>query len=155
MSKKVIRQKASDNQYYHPDFHIALNHGIEYLHSSLGEEAVRQYLAEFARVCYASLKRCLADNGLMAIRAHYERIYKIEHAVYNMQYSADELHIRLAESPAVMHIRTGGHRVSPVYHETIATVNNEICRNTAFDFELVDYHPGNGAYHLRFFRREK
>jgi hypothetical protein len=155
MAKKVIRQKASDREYYHPDFHTALNYGINYLYNILGKQAVREYLAQFAGKYFATLKMDLIKNGLSAIRGHYEKIYTIEHAVYDMQISTDELCISLYESPAVMHIRAGGHPVSSVYHETVATVNKEICRNTEFDCELVDYNPENGAYQIRFYKREE
>ena len=64
MPKKIIKQKASDSTYYHPDFHIALNYGIDYLHKSLGEEAVREYMMQFANAYFASLKKALKDKGL-------------------------------------------------------------------------------------------
>jgi hypothetical protein len=154
MAKKVINQKASDNTYYHPDFHIALNHGIEYLNNTMGEDAVREYLRQFVNAYHAGLKKDFLENGLRAIKEHYEKIYEIEKAVYNMHISENELIIHLTESPAVMHIRAGNHSVSSVYRETVATVNKEICRNTDYDCDVVDYNNENGAYKLRFFKRD-
>ena len=154
MAKKVTNQKASDNTYYHPDFHTALNYGIDYLDKNFGEESVRDYLRQFANVYYTGLKKDLMDHGLPAIKEHYEKIYNIENAVFNMSISDDELIIQLNESPAVMHMRAGGHPVSPVYHETVSTVNKEICKNTLYDCEVLDYNTENGAYRMRFYKRK-
>jgi hypothetical protein len=153
MSKQTILRKASDNPYFHKDFHIALNNGIDYLHKNFGEKAVREYLTQFASAYYAPLKRALEENGLLAIREHYEKIYKIESAVFDMVFSQDELIIHLSASPAVLHIKKNGHPVSPCFHETVTTVNKEICSNTLFECELLEYKQENGSYRLRFFRR--
>ena len=151
--KQIIEQKASDNTYYHKDFHIALNYGINYLHKNFGGEAVREYLAQFANAYFAPLKKALRKKGLLVIKEHYEYIYKIENAVFKMNIPANDLLIHLFKSPAVMHIKANGHTVSSSYHETVKTVNKEICRNTPYDCELVKYEQENGAYQLRFFKR--
>jgi hypothetical protein len=138
--------------YYHPDFHIAFNYGIEYLHKTYGEEAVREYLMKFAKAYFAPLKKALLDKGLLAIQEHYEKIYHIENAKYRLIISDNELIIHLSESPAVMYIIANGHTVSPLFQETVKTVNKEICDKTPYDCELVAYNNENGAYQLRFFK---
>jgi Mg2+ and Co2+ transporter CorA len=152
--KQIIKQKASDNTYYHQDFHIALNYGINYLHENFGREAVREYLAQFANAYFAPLKKELRDKGLPVLKEHYKKIYKIENAVFDMSISPHDLLIHLFESPAVMYIKTNGLPVSSLYQETVITVNKEICRNTIYDCELIEYKPENGAYQLRFFKRK-
>lgn len=154
MAKKVINQKASDRTYYHPDFHTALNYGIEYLHNTMGEESVREYLRQFANAYFAPLKKALQDKGLPAIKEHYEKIYQIEDAIFSLNISNNELLIHLSESPAVTYIKEKGHAVSPLFQETVTTVNKEICKHTPYECELVDYNSENGAYQLRFFKRE-
>jgi hypothetical protein len=154
MTKQIIRQRASDSTYYHPDFHIAFNFGIEYLHKNFGEEAVREYLVKFANAYFAPLKKALMDKGLLAIKEHYEKIYHIENAIFRLCISKNELLIHLSESPAVMYIKEKGHTLTPLFQETIATVNKEICKNTPYECELVEYKNENGAYQLRFFKRE-
>jgi len=155
MPKKIMMQKSSDNPYFHKDFHIALNFGIDYLHKKFGEEAVREYLTQFAGTYYSPLKRAIKEKGLLAIKEHYIKIYEIEDAVFDMSFSQDDLIIHLSTSPAVMYIKEKGHPVSGLFRETVATVNKTICRNTPYDVELLEYHDGNGAYRLRFFRREE
>ena len=154
MPKQTIRQSSSGSTYYHPDFHIAFNYGIEYLHKNFGEKAVREYLVKFANAYFAPLKEALIDRGLPAIKEHYEKIYQIENAIFSLSISSNELLIHLYESPAVMYIKEKGYIVSPLFQETVTTVNKEICMNTPYECELVKYKNENGAYQLRFFKRE-
>ena len=155
MPKQIITRRAADNAYFHRDFHIALNYAIDYLHKKFGEEAVREYLAQFADAWYSPLKKSLLEKGLHAIKEHYEVIYKTEDAEFDIKLYEDELIIHLLASPAVMHIKSGGHAVSPLFYETVATVNKEICRDTPFACELLHYDVDSGGYRLRFFRRAK
>lgn len=153
MTKKTIRQKHSDNTYYHPDFHIAFNYGIEYLRNTFGEESVREYLVQFAKAYFTPLKKALKTEGLLAIKKHFEKIYQIENAIYSFTITETELHIFLSASPSVMYIKEKGHMISPLFHETIITVNKEICTDTQYECELVEYDKKNGAYQLRFYKR--
>ena len=154
MAKQTLTRKASDNTYYHKDFHIAINFGIEYLHEKFGKEAVKEYLVQFADAYYSPFKKELKEKGLIAIKEHYEKIYQIEGAKFDLSFSSDELVIRLFASPAVMHIKSKGQRVSTLFNETVLTVNKTICRNTFYDVEMIDYNEENGGYQLRFHRRE-
>ena len=69
MTKQRMQRSAGDNEYLHPDFHGALSAGIEYLHQQYGEEAVREYLWQFARAFYAPLTNDLQRRGLVALRS--------------------------------------------------------------------------------------
>lgn len=153
MSKEIITHKAADNQYFHKDFHIALNFAIDYLYENFGEKDVLEYLNQFSSAYFSPLKKSLLENGLNAIKEHYEKIYKIEKADYKMNFSEDEMTIHLLVSPAVIHIKGNGFPLSPVYHETVITVNKKICENTPFECEVIEYDHENGGYKLRFFKR--
>lgn len=153
MPKQSLTQKASDNPYFHKDFHIAFNYGIEYIHKKFGEEAVREYLIQFARSLYAPLMKAIKEKGLVAIKDHYERIYKIEGADFDMDYSEDELLIRLSSSPAVMYIKSKGYVVSQLFSETVDAVNKTICESSQYEFEMLEYKEENGAYILRFYKK--
>jgi hypothetical protein len=155
MNKRKITRKASDNQYLHKDFHIAFNYCLDYLQKNLGEGAVREYLAQFTLTYFSPLKQSILTSGLLALKEHYEKIYKVENAEYRMQFSEVELIIHLFASPAVMHIKNKGHSVSPLFYESVSTVNKVICQDTPYDSEVLAYQEENGAYCLRFFRRQE
>ena len=63
MARKTITQKSSDNPYFHRDFHIALNYGIDYLHKKFGAKAVKEYLAQFANNYHVTLKQKRKNNN--------------------------------------------------------------------------------------------
>jgi len=153
MAKQVMRRLASDNEYFHPDFHGALSAGIEYLALRYGDEAVREYLRRFAAAYYAPLKQAVQQRGLVALKEYYERVYEREGAKIATELSRDELLVRIEACPAVMHMRKRGYRVARLFHETTRTVNDVLCEDTPFAAELVEYDPETGRAVVRFRRR--
>ena len=155
MTKEIIERRASDNEYLHKDFHGALSGGIEYLHKNYGDQAVRDYLCQFALVFYSPLIKSLGERGLVAIKEHYEKIYKIEGGKIEITLCDDELILKVDACPAVMHMRKNAFLVAELFHETTKTVNEAICRGSDFDFELVEDDPETGRSVQRFYRRSK
>jgi len=155
MTKEVITRKASDNEYLHKDFHGALSAGIEYLHQNYGEQAVRDYLRQFALAFYSPLKKALNQRGLVAIKEHFEKIYKIEGGEIDISFSDDELILKVEACPAVMHMRKNEYPIAELFYETTKTVNEAICEGSEFVFELVEYDPKTGRSVQRFYRRSK
>ena len=49
MFKEKIRRMASDNEYLHKDFHMALNNGLDFLEERYGKKAVVEYLEDFTK----------------------------------------------------------------------------------------------------------
>ena len=154
MVKEVMKRQASDNEYLHKDFHKALSGGIEYLHLNYGEQAVREYLRQFANTFYVPLKEDLKQRGLVALKEHYEKIYKIEGGKIDITFSEDELILKVEACPAVTHLRKDGYPVARLFHETTETVNETICQDSEFLFELVEYDQQTGRSVQRFYRRK-
>ena len=59
MGREVVSRAARDNRYLHKDFHGALSVGLRYLEREFGEEAVRQYLRQFAAEFYSEWAEAL------------------------------------------------------------------------------------------------
>jgi hypothetical protein len=154
MPKEVMRRKAADNPYLHKDFHGALSAAIEYLHQRFGPQAVREYLRQFAAAFYKPLTDSLKARGLAALKEHFERIYALEGAAVEIRLSDDELVIRVAQCPAVTHMRANGYPVARLFEETTRTVNEALCEGTPYAAELVEYQPQDGRSVQRFFRRK-
>ena len=153
MAKEVIRRTSADNRYLHKDFHGALSVGIEYLEMHYGEEAVRQFLRQFAGTFYAPLSEALRTRGLVALREHFAKLYREEGGEVRFTLSDDELLIHVASCPAVTHMRRRGYPVARLFHETTKTVNEAICEETPFAAELVRYDGETGSSVQRFYRR--
>ncbi len=153
MTKEVMRRNASDNEYLHKDFHGALSAGIEYLHRNYGEQAVREYLREFAKSFYAPLREALKQRGLAALRDHFEKLYRIESGKIQITISEDEMIMNVDSCPAVMHMREHQYPVAELFCETTKTVNEAICEGSGFAAELVEYDSQTGRSVQRFYRR--
>ena len=153
MPREIMHREAADNKYLHPDFHGALSVGIEYLHEKYGEQAVRQYLWQFARTFYAPLTEALKTRGLAALAEHFRTIYELEGEAARLTLSEDELRIEVDACPAVKHMRQRGYPVARLFRETTETVNRAICHETPFAAELVEYDDLTGRSIQRFFRR--
>ena len=153
MGKEVMDRRASDNEYLHKDFHLGLNGGIEYVRLNYGEQAVRDYLRQFATVFYAPLKEELKERGLAAIRDHVKKTYTLEGGKIDIDFAEDAMVVSVEACPAVMHIRSLGCEPDPLFHETTATVNKVICEGSDFEFELQEYEPETGRSVQRFSRR--
>ncbi|HHW30906.1 MAG TPA: hypothetical protein GXX20_04415 [Clostridiaceae bacterium] len=153
MPKEIMTRKASDNEYLHKDFHLAMNTGIDYLHKKYGEHAVREYLKRFAKNFYAPLTEALKTRGLVALKEHFEHIYKVERSNANITLKDDELTISVDICPAVEYIRKNNAKVADLFYETTKTVNETICEGTPYAFELIEYNQETGGGTQRFYRR--
>ena len=150
--KEVMHRQAADSVYFHQDFHGALSCGIEYLHEHFGENAVREYLHEFTLTFYAPLRQALQANGLVALKDHFEAMYRQEGGDVQFELATDELTIRVAACPAVAHMRAHNYPVARLFHETTRTVNEALCEGTPYVAELVEYDPQTGRS-VQCFRR--
>ena len=153
MAKEVTTRRASDNEYFHRDFHGALSAGIDYLDQRYGEDAVREYLRKFTAAFYAPLTGALKERGLIALREHFEQIYEREGVEVRLTFSEDELLVEIDACPAVSHMRRCGYHVARLFGETTRTVNETLCEGTPFSAELLEYDEQTGRSVVRFYRR--
>jgi hypothetical protein len=153
MPKEIMHRRAADNVYLHKDFHCSMNCGIIYLHQQFGEQAVKDFLREYALHWHAPLRERLIKEGLGALRQYFENLYAVEGATVHFTQTADELVLEVEACPAVTHIRARGDEISPLFIETTRTVNEAICEGTGYVAELVVYDPQNGHSIQRFRRR--
>ncbi len=153
MSKQVMDRRGWDKEYLHKDFHGALSAGIEYLHSHYGPQAVRDYLDQFAKTFYAPLREKLQREGLSALKEHFEKLYKIEGGQIEIEFSEEQMTLKVQSCPAVMHMREKGYAVAELFVETSKTVNEALCEDSEFSAELVEYDRQSGRSVQRFYRR--
>ena len=153
MTREAMRRKASDYVYLHKDFHGALSNGIQFIHEKYGAEAVRQYLRQFVVTYHAPLKAEIKQRGLVALKDHFEKMYRLEGGVIHLACSDDELRLEVKACPAVTHMREKGYPVAELFVETTRTVNEALCEGTPFAAELVRYDEADGHSIQRFYRR--
>jgi len=153
MPKEILDRRAADNEYLHQDFHGAFSVGLQYLDDKYGAEAVRRYLRDFTLSYYAPLIAEIQSRGLPALREHFEKIYRDENAEIEISGDENELLIRVAACPAVMHIQKNNYLLARLFGESTRVVNETLCEDTPFFAELLNYQPETGAGTQRFARR--
>jgi len=158
MAGTVLMETAEPNtlssaEGVHKDFHAALSAGIEYLDQHYGEDAVREFLRDFAKSYYAPLNRSLRHRGLSALRDHIGEAYSREGAEVVFRGNDDELRVEVSACPAVAHIRHAGYPVARLFRETLGSVYAAVCDGTPFAFELLEYDDATGRSIMRFHRR--
>jgi hypothetical protein len=154
MAKQTMRRNAADNVYLHKDFHGALSAGIQYLHLTYGEEAVREYLREFALHFYAPLTRAVKHRGLQPLREHLELTFGQEGADFHLDFCDESITLHVEACPAITHMRKNGTMVAPLLCETSRTVYATILEGTPYTVEWLCCDDLSGRCVMRFGRKE-
>lgn len=149
---EIMDRRAADNEYLHRDFHASLDRGVAYLANTFGVDEMFDYLNTFVHHVYGTQFETLRSGGFAAWKAFLENPYIAEHAedAIDVAFDADRLTARIAYCPAVRHIRSIGHDVSPYYIETTRTVLGTLARETGYCFTLDSYDEATGKaeYHI-------
>ncbi len=153
--EKMVR-KASDNKYFHRDFHIGLNLGIDYIAEIYGDDAVIDYLEEYTRVFHKPLTQAIKIQGLAAIEDYFTKLYELEEAseVISFVRNEDELIIDITECPVIKYIKGQGKEISHMFIETTNTVNRTMVEGTPFAFEMLSFDTQTGKSRQRFYKKE-
>ena len=149
---EIMVRKASENEYFHRDFHSSLNMGLEYLGSRYGEAELDEYLAIYTRHVYGKLLEKVRQGGLPELKAHIENTYALEHApeAVKTTLEGNELKVEVAYCPGVEQLRQTGREVSRWYVRSTSTVMRTIAESCGLTFEMGDYDEQTGKTSYRF-----
>jgi hypothetical protein len=76
--KLYIERKASDNKYLHRDFFVTGDIGISYVGENYGDNAVKEYLTQYAKSFYKLIFKQVEQNGLKALEEDVKNVYAKE-----------------------------------------------------------------------------
>ena len=149
---KIMDRKASENEYFHRDFHSSLNMGIDYLGENYGAEAVKEYLEIYTRNVYKPVLEKLKDNPFDAISDKIRSTYLAEKAVDAVELIQDDnsLTVKIAYCPAVKHLCETGREISQWFSMTTSVVMDTLAKAGNLTFEMEHYDPETGAARYRF-----
>ena len=150
----VMDRKASDNEYFHRDFHSSLNMGIHYVGEHYGMEGVREYLTRYTQNVYGPVLEDMKKRGLAAIEAKILDTYNKEKAPEAVQtkLDGDTLEVTVSYCPGVSHLRATGREVSPWYRYTTETVMEVLAKAGGYHFAMEQYDEETGAAKYKFFK---
>ena len=149
---KIMDRKASENEYFHRDFHSSLNMGIDYLGNNYGAAAVKEHLEIYTRHVYKPVLEKLKDAPLQAIAEKIRSTYRAEKAedALELVQLDDMLTVNIAYCPAVKHLRKTGREVSHWFPMTTTVVMETLAKAGGLRFEMEAYDPETGAARYRF-----
>jgi len=155
MSIKVIEKKASDNEYFHLDFHLSMNMLLDYIIDNYGYEGVIEYITQFTKQYHKPLIDKLKRGDLLSLQQYIEKIYTKEKWAANIKYNKNELIFSIESCPGISYIKSKGQIPSKAYVETYKTLYKVLCEKTPFEYTLVKYNENDGKSTHKFTRRKK
>ena len=143
---RVMKRNASDNRYFHKDFHLSMNAGVEYVGTRFGTEAVDRYLRQYALAYFAPMIEQMRQEGIAPLEAYLKSVYLAEEAqdVLRTIHEGEGLRVFISECPAVRHIKASGRTVSQWYAFTTTSVMDAIAQAAGFQFTMQAYDDETG-----------
>lgn len=146
MAHKEMVRKASDNKYLHKDFHVTLDLGITYIGERFGgEEAVTEYLQNFAKAYYPPM-------SLKEMADYFKKIYEAEEEpnALHLELSDNSLKVNIDYCPAIKYMTSIGHPHSEWYSLTTSVVYDVWAKTCGFEFIMGDYDKVSGKTSFEF-----
>lgn len=143
----IMDRKASDNEYFHRDFHSSLNMGVQYLGMHYGTNAVVEYLTRFTKNVYRPVIEAIKEKGLQAIADKITDTYRKEKAEQDLtlELTENKLSVKIAKCPAVTHLTNTGRTMSQWYVYTTSVVMEVLAEAGGYKFQMLSYDPVTGA----------
>lgn len=135
----------------HKDFHGALSFGLQFIEDRYGSEGVREFLAGLADTVYKPLADALRQQGLSALREHWETVFGVEGGEIAIQIEGDQLVLRVLRCPAITHMKQQGYRIADHYCEHTRIVNEAVCAAAGYA-SSVEYDQSASRCVQRFWR---
>ena len=156
MEKLHIERKAADNKYLHKDFHVTADIGIAYVGETYGDDAVKDYLTQYAKSFYKLLAEEVKLKGLAPLKANFENVYKKEEWFEHLHttLTEKELKVKIDKCPGVSFMKQSGHTPSKWYKETTYTVYKVLAEMCGLDFRVNYYNEEDGSTEFEFSRRK-
>jgi len=135
----------------HKDFHGALSFGLQFIEERYGTEGLREFLEGLADTVYKPLADALRQQGLSALREHWETVFGLEGGEIDMQMEDGQLVLRVLRCPAIAHMKQLGYRIAAHYCEHTRIVNEAVCAAAGYA-SSVEYDQSAGQCVQRFWR---
>lgn len=135
----------------HKDFHGALSFGLQFLEDRFGEAGRNAFLAGLAGTVYAPLVKTLRQEGLEALRAHWDRVFSLEGGEFDQCIEDGRLVLRVHRCPAVAHLEAQGYCLATHFCEHSRVVNEAVCRAAGYVCD-VEYDQAAGRCVQRFWK---
>ena len=147
----IVDMKSEDNRYLHRDFHLLGDNALRYCVEQYGEDAMREFLADFTSYFYAPRIEQIKQQGLRALEAWFEELYRIEEAseVLHTELCDGVLTVTVDRSPVIEYMASLNQAPSAYYIEETRTVFATVAGACGYRFRM-DYYNDDGGTRLVF-----
>ena len=134
------------------DFHVSADIGITYVGENYGNDAVKDYLTQYALSFYKPLAEEVKEKGLIALKENFINVYKKEEwtEYLHTELTENELKVKIDKCPAVIFMKSTGHTPSKWYKETTYTVYAVLAEMCGLDFIVNYYNEEDGSTEFEF-----
>ncbi len=147
-----MHRNASDNEYFHKDFHSSLNNGINYLGEKYGEKVLCDYLRTYTKNVYNKVIEDIKTNGVKAITSLITKTYENEKAsdVLKITEENDKTVVEIDYCPAVKHLHDTKRTVTKWFSYSTTVVMETLAKyaNLKFVLESYDENTGKAKYYF-------
>ncbi|MCK5811538.1 MAG: hypothetical protein KAG94_01445 [Clostridiales bacterium] len=154
MAKQILDVRATDNEYFHQDFHLSMNMLLDYILEKYGNEGVIEYLKDFTKAYHKPLRAQLKNGNLQPLMIYIKELYKKEKWEVKITKTTDKLQFSINSCPGMTYILSKKMTPSAAYIETYRTVYQSICEGTPFLYELIKFDKETGKSIHLFTRRD-
>ncbi len=148
----IMDRRASDNEYFHRDFHSSMNNGVQYLGEKYGTGDVVEYLTRFTNNVYKKNIEEIKVRGVDAILDKIRDTYAKEKAEDALEITNDgaKTVVTIKYCPAVKHLLATGRTMSPWYRYTTEVVMDIFAKAGGLTFTMESYDEATGAARYSF-----
>ena len=150
----IMDRKASDNEYFHKDFHSSLNMGIDYLAENYGVDALEEYFDDYVKNVYQKIILDINARGLKAVEDKILDTYakeKLPEAVETIL-NGNKLSVKVKYCPAVKHLLSTGRKISKHFVYSTSFVMKKLAEKTNLTFNMISYDEATGKAEYEFIK---
>lgn len=144
---EVMDRKASQNEYFHQDFHHSLSRCIHYVGQKYGEAEVHALLEQYAKSVLGRLIAEIRQQGLTPLKENILSSYEKEKApeAVAVEQTEKELKVNVLFCPVVRYMKEKGYFISPWFKKSTEYVMETVARESGLSFVMGDYDEETGA----------
>ncbi len=148
----IMDRRASQNEYFHQDFHKSMNRCIDYLGETYKEAAVREYAKQYVENVLHPTVAKIKKEGLCALREFIFQSYEKEKApkAVSFEETNSALSVTVTFCPVVSYLRENDAIVSPWYPVFCNFVMEEIGKACELKVKFGAYDEKTGATAYQF-----
>ena len=153
---EIMDRKASQNEYFHRDFHHSMNRCLHFVGEKFGEEELRALFMQYVQNALRPLLTRIRKEGLAPLKDYIITTYEKEKAPEAVSASLSDgtLQVEIAFCPAVRHLRGNGHEVSPWFSKSTEYTMASIAEACGLSFDMGEYDHKTGKTSYRFCLKE-